>query len=149
MRLEDEIRQSKFPNEFEKALVNVLFTSNHFYSVNLKRFKSYGLSPEQYNVLRILRGSQPKCMRLSDISERMLDRNSNATRLVEKLRLKNMITRESCPSDRRQVDIAITDKGLDVLSQIDIESAEWYEANKNLTKEEAETLNFLLDKMRG
>ncbi|HRH33950.1 MAG TPA: MarR family transcriptional regulator [Catalimonadaceae bacterium] len=148
MTLEEEIKQSKFPNEIEKALINVLFTANHLYSHNLKRFKPHGISPEQYNVLRILRGSHPKKLRLADIASRMLDRNSNATRLVEKLRLKDLVTRDNCPVDRRQVDIGVTEKGLEVLSRIDVESKEWFDSQKNITLEEAQILNTLLDKMR-
>lgn len=149
MTLEEEIKQSRFPNEVEKALINVLFTANHLYSHNLKRFKPHGVSPEQYNVLRILRGSHPKKLRLADIAGRMLDRNSNATRLVEKLRLKDFVTRENCPVDRRQVDIGITDKGLEVLSRIDVESKLWFDTQQHISQEEAQTLNTLLDKMRG
>lgn len=149
MTLEEEIKQSRFPNEVEKAMVNVLFTANHLYSHNLKRFKLHGVSPEQYNVLRILRGSHPKKLRLADIASRMLDRNSNATRLVEKLRIKDFVTRDNCPVDRRQVDIGITEKGLEVLGRIDIESKQYFENHQNISQDEAQTLNTLLDKMRG
>jgi DNA-binding MarR family transcriptional regulator len=79
----------------------------------------------------------------------MLDKNSNATRLVEKLRLKNLIERNTCPNDRRQVEIGIKDEGLSMLSAIDIEFNEWAANYKDLSEEEAVQLNFLLDKMRG
>lgn len=149
MTLEEEIKQSHFPNEVEKALVNVIFTANFLHNQNLKRFKKHGISPEQFNVLRILRGSHPKKLRLADISSRMLDRNSNATRLVEKLRLKNLVTRDNCEKDRRQVDIGITQNGLDVLALIDVESKQWFEKQAFISKDEAKTINLLLDKMRG
>lgn len=149
MKIEEEIKQSKFSNPFEKALVNIFFTANHFYGLNIKRLKKHGISPEQFNVLRILRGSHPLKMRLSDIASRMLDRNSNATRLVEKLRQKGLVTRDLCSSDRRQVDIAITEKGLEILAVIDGESKLWFEAHQTLNPAEATLLSDLLDKMRG
>lgn len=149
MKIEDEIKQSNFPNPFEKALVNIFFTANHFYGLNIKRLKKHSISPEQFNVLRILRGSHPKKMRLSDIASRMLDRNSNATRLVEKLRQKGLVTRDLCSSDRRQVDIAITEKGLEILLVIDEESKVWFQNNQTLNFDDAIQLSDLLDRMRG
>jgi DNA-binding MarR family transcriptional regulator len=100
-------------------------------------------------VLRILRGSHPKPMMLADITCRMIDKNSNATRLVEKLRVKGLVKREICKNNRRQVDISITDKGLTVLTKIDRSSDAWQSTLKNLTKAEAQQLNFLLDKLRS
>ena len=149
MTLEEEIKQSHFPNEFEKAFVNLIFTANHHRALNVKRLKSFGLSPEQYNVLRILRGSHPKKLRISDISDRMLDRNSNATRLIEKLRLKDLVTREGCLGDRRQVEIGINQKGLDVLEEIDRHAANWFKSLLKLDPQEVTTLNILLDKLRA
>jgi DNA-binding MarR family transcriptional regulator len=149
MTLEEAIKQKHFPNEFEKAFVNVLYTSNQFYAQNQQRLKKHGISPEQYNVLRILRGSHPKPLSLLDISGRMLDKSSNATRLVEKLRLKNLVTRKTCKIDRRQVDIGITDSGLSTLEKLDSEMKDMFETFQHLSLEEAQTLNQLLDKMRG
>ena len=105
MGLEQEIRQEKFGNEYEKAIVNVLFTSSWLYNLNSTRLKPYGITPEQFNVLRILRGSAPKPLMLADITGRMIDKSSNATRLVEKLRQKGFLKREICDNNRRQVDI--------------------------------------------
>jgi DNA-binding MarR family transcriptional regulator len=149
MRLEEEIKQlKKFTNEFEKLTVNILYTASWLEAKNIQRFKPYGISPQQYNVLRILRGASPKPMMLGDIAVRMIDKNSNATRLVEKLRLKNFITREVCENNRRQVDIAITEKGLELLSAIDNESDNWLKSIKTLTIQEAEAINETLDKLR-
>src|SRR5689334_16958344 len=125
MSLEQDIQQEKFNNEFEKAAVNILFTSGWLYNINSARLKSYEITPEQFNVLRILRGSHPKAMMLADITSRMLDKNSNATRLVEKLRQKGFLKRDICENNRRQVDISITEKGLNVLKKIDAAEAEW------------------------
>ena len=149
MGLEEDIQQKKFVTEYEKAAVNVLFTASWLHNVNTARFKKHGITPEQYNVLRILRGSHPKALRLQDVSCRMIDKNSNATRLVEKLRVKGLVNREICPNNRRQVDIAITDKGLSLLSKIDVESEEWFKTLKTITQAEAKELNRILDKLRS
>lgn len=149
MRLEEEIKQNKkFSNEFEKLTVNILYTSSWLEAQNIQRFKPFGISPQQYNVLRILRGSAPKPLMLSDISSRMIDKNSNATRLVEKLRLKGFVKREVCENNRRQVDISITKKGLDLLADIDKVNDNWGESFKGLTKAEAEAINDALDRLR-
>ena len=149
MALEHDIKQEKFLNEFEKAAVNILFTSSWLYNVNAARLKSYDITPEQYNVLRILRGSHPQAMMLADITCRMIDKSSNATRLVEKLRLKGLVKREICEGNRRQVDISITDKGLNILKKIDSDEGEWLSTLKSITKAEAQELNRVLDKLRG
>jgi DNA-binding MarR family transcriptional regulator len=149
MSLEKEIQQEKFTNEYEKVAVNILFTGSWLHNLNAGRLKSQGMTPEQYNVLRILRGSHPKNMKLSDISCRMIDKSSNATRLVEKLRLKGLLKRERCENNRRQVDVSITDKGLAVLKKIDQDDATWLGRLKNINRSEAVELNRILDKLRG
>jgi DNA-binding MarR family transcriptional regulator len=149
MSIEQDIKQEKFANEFDKAAVNILFTSSWLSNVNASRLKSHGITPEQFNVLRILRGSHPKAMMLADITSRMIDKSSNCTRLVEKLRQKNLVKREICEGNRRQVDISITEKGLSVLKKIDAEELEWLSTIKNITKAEAQELNRILDKLRG
>jgi DNA-binding MarR family transcriptional regulator len=147
--IESEVKQEKFQSEFQKAAVNILFTGSWLYNLNATFLKTFDVTPEQFNVLRILRGSHPKPMMLADITCRMIDKNSNATRLVEKLRVKALVKREICKNNRRQVDISITDKGLTVLTKIDRSSDTWQSTLKNLTKAEAQQLNFLLDKLRS
>jgi DNA-binding MarR family transcriptional regulator len=149
MSLEDDIRQQKFNSEHQKAAINVLYTGSWLYSNNAARLKKHNLTPEQYNVLRILRGSHPSKLMLADITSRMIDKSSNATRLVEKLRQKGLVKRELCESNRRQVDISITDRGIGLMKQIDSEEGEWVDTLKNLSKSEAAELNRLLDKLRG
>ena len=149
MSIEQDIRQDKFENEFQKVAVNVLFTSSWLYNINAVRLKSHGVTPEQYNVLRILRGSHPKALMLAEITCRMIDKNSNATRLVEKLRQKGLVKREICENNRRQVDIVITPRGLEVLAKVDKESDGWLATLKNITRTEAQELNRILDKLRG
>src|SRR6478609_6349534 len=149
MSLEQDIKQEKFHNEYDKVLVNILFTSSWLYNINALRLKPFGITPEQFNVLRILRGSHPKKLMLASITSRMIDKNSNATRLVEKLRQKNLVEREICENNRRQVDISITEKGLGVLKKIDSEESNWVNTLKNISKTEAVELNRILDKLRG
>lgn len=149
MSLEQDIRQEKFASELQKMAVNIMFTSSWLNSGNIARFKPHGITPEQFNVLRILRGSHPQKMRLSDITSRMIDKSSNCTRLVEKLRQKGLVTREICEGNRRQVDIGITDNGLLLLKKIDVQTASWVTQLKNVTQAEAKEINRLLDKLRG
>jgi DNA-binding MarR family transcriptional regulator len=149
MSLEQDIQQAKFSSEHEKAVVNLLFTSSWLHGANAARLKKHDITPEQFNVLRILRGSHPKPLMLADITCRMIDKNSNATRLVEKLRQKGFVKREICENNRRQVDISITDKGMMVLKEIDREEAEWLAKIKTISKQEAHELNRILDKLRG
>lgn len=149
MSLESDIKQEKFNSEFEKIAVNILYTASWLYNINATRFKPHGITPEQFNVLRILRGSHPKALMLAEITCRMIDKSSNATRLVEKLRQKGLLKREICESNRRQVDISITDKGLAVLKKIDLEAEAWLQSMKVLTLAEAQELNRVLDKLRG
>jgi DNA-binding MarR family transcriptional regulator len=150
MRIEEEIKQNKkFTNEYEKLAINVLFTASWIEAGNIQRFKPFGISPQQYNVMRILRGSFPQPLMLSDISTRMIDKNSNATRLVEKLRLKGLVKREVCENNRRQVDIVITKKGMDLLADIDKDAEAWFKTFETLSQSEAENLNQALDKLRS
>lgn len=149
MSLENDIQQPRFQNEHEKAVVNLLYTSSWLHTLNASRLKKHDITPEQFNVLRILRGSHPKPLMLADITSRMIDKSSNATRLVEKLRQKGLVKREICEDNRRQVDISITDKGLGILKMIDREEGDWLLKLKNITKQEAVELNRILDKLRG
>lgn len=149
MKLEEEIKQKRFSNEKHKAVINLMYTGNWVYSINKSILKPYNLSTEQYNVLRILRGQYPSPSSVMLLNERMLDKMSNVSRIVEKLRVKNLLTREECPSDRRQVDITITEAGLILLEQVDQKTQITVEAMRNISDQEAAQLNQLLDKVRG
>ena len=145
----EEIKQKKFNSAIEKAVINMVFTTNWLNLRNSQLFKKYGISLQQFNVLRILRGQHPTPVTINLISDRMLDKSSNASRLVDKLVLKELVERKECPNDRRAVDILITDKGLEVLSKLDVVIKDFHkELEKNITKEEAEKLNELLNKIR-
>ena len=149
MKLEEEIKQKSFPSEIHKALVNILYTGNWLYALNKKGLKDYDLSPEQYNVLRILRGQHPKPATVMLINERMLDKMSNVSRLVEKLRKKELVERKECKNDRRQVDILITDKGLQILKEIDEgELPKLTTIFEKIGEKKAKILNEILDDLR-
>lgn len=150
MKLEKEIHQAKFKNPFQKLIVNLIYTGNWVNFNTNKLLKEYKLTPQQFNVLRILKGQYPKPAPIFIITERMLDKMSNASRLVEKLRQKGLVERSECGSDRRRVDVVITQEGIDKLEEISKVVSTFEESTKNnLTSEEVDTLNELLDKMRG
>lgn len=149
MKIEEEINQRQFKDVYEKVMVNVLFTGNWLHNFNNQFLKAYDLTVQQYNVLRILRGKFPDKVMLNDIQSRMLDRMSNASRLVDKLKNKNLVERKSCKDDRRKVDIWITEEGLSLLGEIDQQMTKFYEGIHRLTEKEADDLSTLLDKLRG
>jgi DNA-binding MarR family transcriptional regulator len=149
MRIEHAIKQKSFKDPYNKALVNLLYTNSYIVARQGKLFKPYGLSPEQYNVLRILRGKHPEPITVSSIQDRMLNKMSNASRLVEKLKQKDLVNRTECPSDRRQVDITITEKGLGTLADLEDKIDNFNRQILNLNESELQQLNELLDKLRG
>ena len=149
MRLEDEIKQLKFGDEYHKLMVNLMFTGSWLNIRQIQFFRSYDISPQQYNILRILRGQFPKPASVNLLIERMLDKMSNASRLVEKLYLKDLVERKKNKEDGRQVDVLLSKKGFKLLEQID-KDINIFEGNLNkLDKKEAKILSDLLDKMRG
>ncbi|RIA09879.1 DNA-binding MarR family transcriptional regulator [Flavobacteriaceae bacterium MAR_2010_72] len=136
---------SKFDNAKVKAMINILYTANWITNYQNSFFKPFGISPQQYNILRILRGAdQP--LKVQTIKERMIDRSPNATRLMDKLCAKQLIERIPCPGDRRVVHIEITDKGLNLLNEIADDFND--DILKKITEEEADMLSDLLDKLR-
>ncbi len=150
MRLEDEIVQKSFKDEFHKLGVNLQFTAAFYRNEFRGRLKPYGVSPEQFNILRILRGQHPKPASAKLVAARMIDKSSNVSRLLEKLRVKGLVSRTACDDDRRSVDLAITRKGLDVLARIDEEiESKPVGLDKRLSRAEAKQLNTLLDRIRG
>ncbi len=149
MKLEEELKQTRFKDEYQRAMLNIIFTGNWLEVWTTQVLKQYDLSSQQFNVLRILRGSSPRPLNLLDIQERMMDRMSNATRLVEKLRQKGLLTRKQCDSNRRKVEIEITEKGQALLKELDpVMEKNHLELTKKLTVAEVNTINELLDKLR-
>ena len=150
MKIEEEIKQEKFRDEYEKAVINLIVTTNKIEALVGKHMKEYGLTSQQFNVLRILKGQYPNPAPLNLISCRMLDKMSNASRIIDKLVAKELITRTTCPNDRRAVDHLISNKGMVLLDKVNISLYELYELKfKKLTKTETEQLNKLLDKFRS
>lgn len=147
MGLEKDIQQSKFRNEKQKALINLTFTHN-WLNERLKRFlDQFDLTAQQFNILRILRGAG-KPMSTLQIRERMLDKMSDTSRIVDRLILKKLVEKHTCERDKRLVDVYITQAGLDVLAAIDQYQDEIDNLISGLSTDEAKQLNFLLDKLR-
>ena len=149
MRLEDEISQEQFINEHHKTLVNLIYTHSFLINQMSGFFKSQGITRQQYNVLRILRGQHPEAANLNLIKERMLDKMSDASRIVERLRIKKLINRKKSRSDRREVEISINKHGLALLESMDEEIKQVYTLFDGLSDQELKTLNQLLDKFRN
>ena len=137
--------KSKFPNNKVKALINIKYTANWLSSNENEFFKPYGISPQQFNILRILRGAEEP-IKVQIIKDRMIERAPNATRLMDKLCEKELIKRLPCDHDRRVVFIKISIKGLALLKAID--STLQLDFLDKLTEEEAVQLSDLLDKLR-
>ena len=148
MKLEEEIRQTKFKSPYQKALLNLIFTSNWLQNKQQDFFKSYGVTPQQYNILRILKGQLPKGISGTEIKGRMLDKNSDISRLLDRLVKKKLIERKICPVDKRASNIFITSEGLVLLENLS-KSQKEIDSVLNLNEEEAELLSMLLDKARG
>lgn len=146
----DEIVKSSTPlSVSKKTILNIIYTKNCISEKFNELLKPFDISEEQYNVLRILRGQKGKPCNMYTIQERMLAKTSNTTRLVDKLLLKNLVTRATCPDNRRKIEVSITQKGLDLLNSLDLsveENEQFF--SENLSAEELIQLNLLLDKYR-
>ena len=150
MRLEDESKQVKgFSSEKQKAMVNILFTSGWVNDRFREFMRPFDLTPQQYNVLRILRGSEGECLSTSCIRDRMIDRMSDASRIVERLWKKGLVIRTQSPKDRRLVEVRISEDGLELLKRIDAKQTEMEADFSQLTESDLIQLNTLLDKLRG
>ncbi|MBB6462992.1 MarR family winged helix-turn-helix transcriptional regulator [Flammeovirga kamogawensis] len=149
MSIETDINQKEFKTSFQKAYINLMFTNNWMLGKTKTWFKQHGITHQQYNVLRILRGAYPKCMNPGSIKEVMIDKSPDLTRLIDRLIEKGFVQRETCGSNRRKVDVIITDIGLEKLRELDPHQETIIETFKELTEEEASQLSDLLDKLRG
>jgi len=149
MGIKEAIKQSKFKHEYEKLAVNLTYTSNFLNIRFADLLKPFELTHPQFNVLRILRGQYPEVASVNLLIERMIDRSSNASRIVDKLEAKKLVTRKACPKDRRRMDVKITKTGLKLLEILDTELEEYFTVFEHLTEKEARTLNQLLDRLRN
>ena len=148
-KIEEAIKQAEFKDSYNKAVVNLLYTHSYLVSFQTSVLKPMDLSPEQYNVLRILRGQHGKPATIAAIQDRMLNTMSNASRLVDKLKAKKLVKRDECPENRRKVDVLITEKGLRLLEFLEPQIAALNKNVIHLGEQEVVLLNELLDKLRG
>ena len=149
MELEKEIFSTKFSSQHQKASVNIVFTYNWLNSLIKAELEKFKITNQQFNILRILRGQYPTPATINILKERMLDKMSDASRIVDRLVQKELVTRTVNKKDRRAVDILITQKGLELLERIHVEEAMNDGLRSNLSEDEAKQLGNLLDKFRG
>ena len=147
MKIESEIQQTAFRNEFQKVTINLLFSSSWVLEKIRLVLEKAGITPQQYNILRIIKGS-PKPLSTLQIRERMIDKMSDTSRIVERLMRKGLVNKVVCPHDKRLVDITLTKEGDDLLQKMQNSNEELDVIATSLTVEEAKTLNMLLDKLR-
>jgi DNA-binding MarR family transcriptional regulator len=149
MKLETEIHQVKFRNEFHKLAVDIIYTYGWLMNKQASLFDKYHITPNQFNVLRILRGQYPNPATVNLLKERMLDKMSDASRLVERLRVKGMVKRETAKDDRRRVDVSITEKGMKLLSELDKLNEAYDSFFSSISEKEAQRASEILDKLRS
>ncbi|MBC7722771.1 MAG: MarR family transcriptional regulator [Pedobacter sp.] len=147
MSLEKDINQTKFRNDYQKATLNIIYTCNWLQQQVKFFLEPMDITSQQFNILRILRGQSP--LSTLQIRERMLDKMSDTSRLVERLIKKGLVIKQSCQTDKRLVDVTITEKGLALLASLDTDTAGLDNLLSNLSQEESLMLNSLLDKIRG
>ena len=149
MSLEKDIQQKEFRSEYHKAIINIMFTHTFLVDKMNDLFKNFGITRQQYNVLRILRGQYPGHASVNLIKGRMLEKMSDASRIVERLRLKGFIRREDCKNDKRAVEVTITDKGLELIENMEEYVKKLDSIFYHLGEAETRELNILLDKVRA
>ncbi|CAN5490045.1 MarR family transcriptional regulator [soil metagenome] len=147
MSIDQDINQSSFKSEHQRAIINLIFTYNWTTEKLKSIFDKEGLTMQQFNILRILRGSE-KPLSTLQIRERMLDKMSDTSRIVDRLIVKGLAKKITCKSDKRLVDVSITDKGKKVLAKIDLQEDDMSNIMQTLSETEAKSLNKLLDKIR-
>lgn len=145
-RIEEEIQQQKFTSIHHKVVVNLIYTSHWLQNKQQEFFKSFGITGQQFNILRILKGQFPQSISGTEIKSRMLDRNSDVSRLLDRLSAKGLITKKTCPNDKRAADVLITEQGMVLLKKVD--KFRKHESILALSSEEAGILSDLLDKSR-
>ncbi len=147
MGIEQDIQQPNFRNEFQKMGINLLFTANWLNEQIGKMLSEEGVTQQQYNILRILRGSATPLSTLK-IRERMLDKMSDTSRIVDRLIAKELVVKNTCEKDKRLVDITLSPKGLDLVDQLDQFNDRIDALLKGINESEAKTMNQILDKIR-
>ncbi|HRO48491.1 MarR family transcriptional regulator [Agriterribacter sp.] len=148
MSLEEDIRQTTFRNEHQKGMINMIYTCNWIMERQKKILGREKITPQQFNILRILRGAYPKPISTMQIRERMLDKMSDTSRIVDRLTVKGLANKKTCLTDKRLVDIAITPRGMAMLERLDRRNEEMDALLRALPEPEVKMLNQLLDKIR-
>lgn len=148
MRLEEAIKSTRFSSEEHKVTLNILYSAWWLKTALSKELKNFGLTHEQYNVLRILNGKHPEALCVRDIASRMIEKNSNVPRILDRLLKKKLIKRNTSKEDRRETVIQLTPTGLSLLQNSSNQITSAIDHQIRLTKQEAKTINQLLDKMK-
>lgn len=148
MGIEQDINQANFRNDYQKAAINIIYTFNWMNERMKAMFDKEDITPQQFNILRILRGAGKPISTLQ-IRQRMLDKMSDTSRIVDRLLAKGLVKKNTCPGDKRLVDVSITDKGKKLLERMDVLAPEMDALLKNLSDDDARLLNELLDKIRS
>ncbi|MBX9734381.1 MAG: MarR family transcriptional regulator [Chitinophagaceae bacterium] len=149
VKLEQAIQSTKFKNEVHKATLNVLYTAWWLKTLMSKELKEFGLTHEQYNVLRILKGKHPEQMCVKDIGCRMIEKNSNVPRIIDRLELKKLVKRNDSEFDKRETVITLTQSGIAVLDATTSKVNALLETEVIMDDREAKSLNGLLEKLRA
>lgn len=149
MAIEDEIKQQRFKNAYQKLAINLMFTHSWLMNYTKSIFKKEDITPQQYNILRILRGSMPQPLSTMQIRDRMLDRMSDTSRIVDRLVIKKLVSKKICTEDNRLVDIHITNEGIKLLEKIDGIEDKIALFFDNISPNEAEQMSDMLDKLHS
>ncbi|GAB3013923.1 MarR family transcriptional regulator [Niabella terrae] len=149
MTIGEEIKQGRFANVYQQLALNMIFSTKELESFIKSRLKSEDISMQQFNILRILRGSHPRPLSTQEIRERLLDKMSDTSRIVDRIVLKKWATKNINPKDQRLVEVRITEKGLRLLKKLDQLDTSFVDFFRKLTKSEAGKLNKLLDKIHS
>jgi DNA-binding MarR family transcriptional regulator len=148
MDIDEAIQQTRWESQRQRSVVDVLYTGRCLESLGARGLRAYGLTPQQFNVLRILRGQKGQPASVKLLAERMLDPSSNASRLVDKLLEKGLVERATCPGDRRSVDIRLTASGTALLARLDEPARGWLPRPELFPEADARQLCELLDRLR-
>lgn len=148
MKLELAIQSTKFNTEWQKAGLNILYTAWWLKTITSKELKEFGLTHEQYNVLRILKGKFPEQMCVRDIASRMIEKNSNVPRIIDRLALKKFVLRSTSVIDKRETVITLTDAGINILDLCNHKVNNLFDHLLAIDQQEAHTINLLLEKVR-
>jgi len=148
VKLEIAIQSNKFKNEVHKAGLNILYTAWWLKTITVRELKEFGLTHEQYNVLRILKGKYPQQMCVRDIASRMIEKNSNVPRIIDRLEIKKLVKRSNSTIDKRETVITLTQAGISILESCNKKVNDLMDGIVPINNQEAATLNALLEKVR-